>query len=208
MLLSVCNGRSEFCHVHNICGTTHIVTSAEHIGVGEKRVAVESLQIITISQNIQEELSLTTARACFTQGEQEGVTLYLQWHLICMPMACFLTNRPIYVYDKKGIDWGVITVLPYSINPALKQIWKNINKNDGFIHTRSLKQLVYKAEKEQHLLHPAAAPDQLYPSSPLGPRPNHSLTFTHLASGTYKTCTSYLSPTDSSLYTGIWREKT
>lgn len=39
-----------------------------------------------------------------------------------MPMACFLKNRSIYVYDKTGIDWGVITVPPYSINPALKQI--------------------------------------------------------------------------------------
>lgn len=73
-------------------------------------------------------------------------------------------------------------------------------------YIRSLKELVYKFEKEQHL-HPSAAPDQLYPSTPLGPRPNHSLTFTHLASGTYKTCTSYLSPTDSSLYMGIWRER-
>lgn len=72
-LLSVCNGRSAFCHVHyDICDTTRIGASAEHIGMGEKRGAVESLQIITISQNIQEELTLTIAKACFTQVEQEG----------------------------------------------------------------------------------------------------------------------------------------
>jgi len=34
-----------------------------------------------------------------------------------------------------------------------------------------------------------------------------TLAFTHFASGTYKTSTSYLSSTDSSLYTGIWRER-
>lgn len=115
MLLSVCNGRSEFRHVRNSCGTTHIVTSAGHIGVGEKRVAVESLQIITISQNIQEELSLTTARACFTQGEQEGVTVYLKCHLLCMQMACFLTNRPMFMI--KQVLTGVS--LLYHLIPSI-----------------------------------------------------------------------------------------
>lgn len=67
-LRSVCTGAVYY----DIRDTTRIGASAEHIGVGEKRGAVESLQIITISQNIQEELSLTTARACFTQAEQEG----------------------------------------------------------------------------------------------------------------------------------------
>lgn len=74
--------------------------------MGEKRGAVESLQIITISQNVQQELSPTTARACFTQAEQEGET----------PCISVFTIR---------LGLTGVSVPPYSMNPALKQLCPN-----------------------------------------------------------------------------------
>ncbi len=121
-LLSVCNGRNAFCHVHyDICDTTRIGASAEHIGMGEKQGAVESLQIITIWQNIQEELSLTIARACFTLTEQEGEAM----------CVCAWIWSALFLINISDNDWGV-----KSLNQSCTEadLQKNTKRSYGFIH--------------------------------------------------------------------------
>lgn len=121
--------------------------------VAEKRGAVESLQIITISQNVQEELSPTTARACFTQAEQEGETLCIS------------------VFTIRLVLTGM-SVPPYSINPALKQLCQNY-KQKLRLHTYKESQSWERAAPS-----PCRGPSPAVPLNSTG-TPSKSLTHFH-----------------------------